>query len=90
MEVHCCAYMADRLTDGTAVVYVAKFREYGISVADGGSSFIVIQFCPWCGSRLPTSLRDEWFNALESQGVEPDSETIPQKFLTDAWWRMSS
>ena len=25
---------------------------YGLIVHDGGSSFIEISFCPWCGSRL--------------------------------------
>lgn len=25
---------------------------YGIPVHDGGSSFIVIQYCPWCGATL--------------------------------------
>lgn len=25
----------------------------GIPVRDGGSSFIVIAFCPWCGKRVP-------------------------------------
>jgi len=34
--------------------YVEEIREYGIIVHDGGTSFIVIQFCPWCGNRLST------------------------------------
>lgn len=25
---------------------------YGIIIHDGGQSFIVIQFCPWCGAKL--------------------------------------
>jgi hypothetical protein len=27
--------------------------KYGIIVHDGGESVIAIQFCPWCGTRLP-------------------------------------
>ena len=27
-------------------------RWYGIIVHDGGSSFIVINYCPWCGADL--------------------------------------
>jgi hypothetical protein len=27
-------------------------RQYGLIVHDGGSSFIEIEFCPWCGSSL--------------------------------------
>jgi hypothetical protein len=26
---------------------------FGLPIHDGGSSHIVIAFCPWCGSRLP-------------------------------------
>jgi len=26
--------------------------EFGIRVHDGGTSFVTIRFCPWCGSNL--------------------------------------
>ena len=29
-------------------------RCYGLYVHDGGSAFVEIRFCPWCGARLPT------------------------------------
>jgi hypothetical protein len=32
---------------------------YGIYVHDGGSSVITIQFCPWCGSKLPGANTDD-------------------------------
>ncbi len=32
--------------------YVEETREYGIIIHDGGTSFTLIQFCPWCGKRL--------------------------------------
>jgi hypothetical protein len=85
--MHCCAMMIDKLNDETTIVYVPKFREYGIPVSDGGSSFVTLWFCPWCGARLPQSLRDEWFEALEKLGLTPESGDIPQEFLTDSWWR---
>ena len=37
------------------VVYVAKFAEYGMIVHDGGRSHVTINYCPWCGARLPES-----------------------------------
>ena len=40
-----------------AIDFIAKFREYGILVRDGGSSSILISYCPWCGVRLPDSQR---------------------------------
>jgi hypothetical protein len=27
--------------------------EFGIRIHDGGSSFVVIRYCPWCGAQLP-------------------------------------
>src|SRR5450432_834507 len=87
IEMHCCVKMTESLKGETAIVFVPKFREYGISVFDGGSSFVAIRFCPWCATPLPASLRDEWFNALEKLGLDANSEDIPREFLTEAWWR---
>jgi hypothetical protein len=55
--------------DETAIIYIQKFREYGIRVLDGGSSFIVINFCPWCGKNLPASLRDEYVESVEDESI---------------------
>jgi len=71
----------------TAVRYIPKFREYGIAVLDGGDSSIEISFCPWCGSELPHSLRDKWFETLESFGLNIDSSSIPQGLESDKWWK---
>lgn len=34
------------------VRYYPRKRCYGIPIHDGGSSYIVIQYCPWCGAKL--------------------------------------
>ncbi|MCO5998128.1 hypothetical protein NE234_32610 [Actinoallomurus sp. WRP9H-5] len=62
------------------VVYVPKFREYGLIVHDGGRSSIVIDFCPWCGSRLPESRRDRWFDELEREGIDPWADEVPAEY----------
>lgn len=36
------------------IVYIPKFDEYGIIIHDGGESSKGIEFCPWCGDKLPT------------------------------------
>jgi hypothetical protein len=41
------------------IAYTPRFREYGIMIHDGGPSVTLIAFCPWCGARLPESLRDK-------------------------------
>ena len=34
-------------------VTIIKYKKgFGIPVRDGGNSFIVIKFCPWCGKNL--------------------------------------
>ena len=69
------------------VVYIPKFDEYGLIVHDGGSSYIMIKFCPWCGARLPRSKRDKWFDKLKSLGFEdPTRQRIPKEFLSDKWY----
>jgi hypothetical protein len=83
-----CEMMQTNLAGGeTAVAYVSKFREYGIRVLDGGSSFIAIDHCPWCGKVLPAKLRDAWFEEIEARGFEVDDEAIPAEFTSEALWR---
>ncbi|MEU6239707.1 hypothetical protein [Streptomyces sp. NPDC047024] len=71
MTNHCCEAMnrhvnvrCDQHEDDpfgcpdALVGFSAKFQEYGLIVHDGGASSITIDFCPWCGQRLPESQRD--------------------------------
>jgi hypothetical protein len=39
------------------VAYSSKLDEYLLIVHDGGQSGVHIQYCPWCGVRLPESQR---------------------------------
>ena len=82
-----CARPADRSECPDALVsYSAKFDEYGIIVHDGGSSSISIDYCPWCGSKLPESQRDRWFDELEKLGIaDPSKEKIPEIYRDGRW-----
>ena len=85
---HCCELMVEYLANEDNIIdFDATFREYGIPVHDGGSSEIVIRWCPWCGTRLPSSLRDRWFDEIEALGFEIGDPGIPERFRSDAWWR---
>lgn len=76
-----------RLSDAI-MLYIDKFDEYGIPVHDGGESYVGIQYCPWCGKRLPDSRRREWFEQPEKLGFDsPSEEEIPEKYRTDAWYQ---
>jgi hypothetical protein len=72
------------------IVHVSKYREYGLIVHDGGRSYIRIEHCPWCGASLPTSVRDEWFDALEALGLDPWNDDVPKEFEDDTWLQRRS
>jgi hypothetical protein len=59
----CCAVMRDHSTLSCGIhldplecpdvlVTWSEVHGPGLPVRDGGSSFIVINHCPWCGSRI--------------------------------------
>ncbi|MDR2441235.1 MAG: tetratricopeptide repeat protein [Planctomycetaceae bacterium] len=85
----CCDSMYSHLLGGdVAISYIKKYREYGIKVLDGGTSVQVLHYCPWCGSKLPESLRDEWFNTLRDMGYEnPLDDDVPISYCSDLWWK---
>ncbi len=68
------------------ISYIPKFREYGIKVLDGGSSYIELKFCPFTGQKLPESLRNIWFDTIEKLDLEPDDSNMPENLKTDQWW----
>ncbi|MEV4562134.1 hypothetical protein AB0K12_00030 [Nonomuraea sp. NPDC049419] len=94
---HCCEPMARQTTrecdqhasdcPDILVEFDERFVEYGLRVHDGGSSSVLISFCPWCGTRLPESQRDRWFDALEALGVDPGDDEIPAEFQDGRWLR---
>ncbi|WP_369170244.1 hypothetical protein AB5J49_21475 [Streptomyces sp. R28] len=97
MTEHCCDAMTsrvnwhcDRHDDPAAcpdalIRFSARFQEYGLLIHDGGTSSIGIDFCPWCGRRLPASQRDRWFDELESRGIDPWEDEIPAEFQDGSW-----
>lgn len=84
--MHNCPDMIIALVETSGIVYIPKFREYGLRFYDGGTSFKIMRYCPWCGVRLPDSLRDIWFDRIHELGLEPDCTDIPAEFNTEAWW----
>ena len=97
----CCSDMRNALTNtceqhaGDAfacgdmlVTYSPTFDEYSLVVHDGGASSVLIKFCPWCGTRLPASRRDAWFDEVDAQGFDSASDTLPEHFK-GATWRQS-
>ncbi|MEY2922154.1 MAG: hypothetical protein RL108_776 [Bacteroidota bacterium] len=71
----------------TPIIYVEKFNEYGLKIYDNGSSSILIEFCPWCGEKLPNSKREEWFDQIEKLEINPWKDEVPKKYKTDEWYK---
>lgn len=79
---HCCNKMdaaldyacdnhADPFECGDyALVYHPLFHEYGLVIRDGGMSYLLIDFCPFCAVKLPERRRDWWFDEVERLGLE--------------------
>ena len=67
--------------------YSDIFDEYGIVVNEDNSSMITINYCPWCGKKLPTSQREKWFEELELKGfIAPlFDDNIPTEYKSKEW-----
>ncbi|MEV7728768.1 hypothetical protein AB0P15_29110 [Streptomyces sp. NPDC087917] len=63
--------------------FSAKFQEYGLIIHDGGTASITIDFCPWCGRRLPESQRNRWFDELGHRRFDPWEDKVPAAFQDD-------
>src|ERR1700761_6396642 len=91
-NIYCCGALNYQIEDKYCPIkYNERWREY--SVRDFSStSLSLMMFCPNCGTKLPFSVRDEWFDILEQEyGLEDpmkdDKKKIPKEFLTDEWWK---
>jgi hypothetical protein len=90
IKLHLEQYFKEPNSVDSVIKYVAPFDEYGIPISDGGSSFIHVNYCPWCGAKLPPSKRDEWFKRLEDLGYEsPLTDEVPEAFKSSDWYRQS-
>ncbi|MEG0856826.1 MAG: hypothetical protein RSG52_10165 [Terrisporobacter sp.] len=92
----CCENMKDNTNTNkacfdcpdTLIYYNEKFDQFGIIIHDGGTSYICINFCPWCGQKLPESKRDRWFDELEELGYDSPFDTdIPVEYKSNKWYK---
>lgn len=72
----------------TLLVFHEPFQEFGIPIRDGGMSYLLISVCPFCGSDLPDTGRNAWFDAVEAAGLDDmPFDKLPDRFQTAAWRR---
>lgn len=90
MEKHCCDLMTSQLHDKRMPInYDKVLKEYFIYLFYS-KAIQSLWYCPWCGTKLPESLRDTYCAILEKEyGIEDywDSNILPQEFKNDEWWK---
>jgi hypothetical protein len=74
--------------------YLPRTREYGFRIVDPfirvenqPIRILPVRYCPWCGEKLPTSLKAEWLSRIGALGLSEDSPDIPAPLANDAWWK---
>jgi hypothetical protein len=82
-------YYLNDSNGGTGIEFVPKFREYGLTVPGQTTSLTLIEFCPWCGTKLPSSLRVPWFARIDELGIDEAKDPIPKELQTEAWYSKS-
>jgi uncharacterized protein DUF6980 len=103
MKQFCCEIMNqqaklfwdNKLKDHT-VIYDKRWRDYFVYFNEEKEQrdremLTPIYFCPWCGTKLPVSLADDWYDILDNEyGIDHpavDKHKVPPEFQTDEWWR---
>lgn len=92
---HLCWGLADFMFDQRVMFsYLPHTREYGPRVLDLETPvdyqdirIMPCTHCPICGTELPGSLRTEWLKRLSAMGLEESSPNIPDRLLSDTWWK---
>ncbi len=95
---HTCLTMRTMVADPRfAVRYTPRDRSYAIEEcgdhAPGELRVVqLIDFCPWCGERLPSALTAQWWDAVEeitngTYELGDPLTSLPEAYRTDAWWR---
>ena len=92
-RIHCCEQMLFALADRLNLLrYSLGFREYGFKVPKS-TGHCLLDYCVFCGAKLPDSLRDEWFYILKLEYELEDPlwkearKMVPAEFWIDEWWK---
>lgn len=91
MKKFCCKDLLYAVINPrTSLSYEPIDRQFCIE----GDLGLKMDYCPWCGTKFPKNLREEWFDTLEIEyGIETDigeacdRADIPKEFWSDEWWK---
>ncbi len=98
---HCCLKMEGVLEENNSPLWYKSYvREYYLPYpplrkqlpANAVFTVETLYYCPWCGSKLPPGLTDEWHEIVKSKFNITNTldkkqlEKIPQEYMTAEWW----
>ena len=97
MAKFCCEYM-ERQVDINYIEYCESSREYLFrfdeKCLEDAFTLGSLWYCPWCGTKLPKELGDEWVDTLYHEyGLkspcegDEDADKVPEEFKSDKWWK---
>ena len=94
---HCCRnmdyYSTTPLSEHELIRYHPEVREYTFLLHGSHHGLgQKMQYCPWCGTKLPKTLGEEWDKVVkEKLGIEQvfaeEWATLPEEYKTDEWWK---
>ena len=76
-----------------SIDYNPYLRSYSLRIVNSDyGTHESMQYCPWCGTKLPKDLDGVWSKVLrEEYGIiDPnvtERDKIPSEFKTDEWWK---
>ncbi len=88
----CCSGMILGLEE-SAIVYRDQMRLFGLNSTGDPLWPLAIDYCPFCGIKLPRHLIEEWNTLLDELGLTEEltkdeaDRNIPAEMNTGEWWK---
>lgn len=97
MNSFCCKTLENFCKQGDYVKYDPCDRSFSIFKVGNSQIGICIDYCPFCGEKLPVNLIDTREQVIQKElGIDyvPSYSTfdnldamLPEEFKTDEWWK---
>jgi hypothetical protein len=85
----CCVSLNHCVSEGeeSSITYLPQTRSFLLSSAPG--SYLEMQYCPFCGKKLPIDLTDMLTLIIyeELKLRDFDDPDLPHEFRSDIWWK---
>ena len=99
-KVFCCTTLESLVQERSSPLkYIPYLRQFTLTIPkqylkkNELCMNFTISHCPYCGSKLPSRLAEQWDEIVEKEfGIagfvdEDAARLIPDEFKTDEWWK---